>query len=147
MTSLRPWRGMHEPPLVRPHPPTAVAPPLWLPGDRRTQGPGAADSPPSGSCRPGAAPCRARGPGAAPGPDRAPVEGTTEPAGLRGSVGRHGNPAGGRGSHLSVLLLEGTRQPQHTANFCSQTAEEEKTSEMIRPVSPPDGQHFNCKRI
>lgn len=58
----------------RPHPPTPVAPPLWLPSDRRTQDPGAAEFPPSGSCRPGAAPCRARCPAAAPGPDRVPAE-------------------------------------------------------------------------
>lgn len=75
---------MRGPLLVSPHPPTAVAAPLWLPVDKRTQGPGAADSPPSGSCQPGAAPCRARSPAAAPGPDRAPVVGTTEPTGLSG---------------------------------------------------------------
>lgn len=66
------------------HPPTAVALLLWWLGDRRIQGPGAAGSHPSGSCQPGAAPCRARDPAAAPSPDRVPVG--VESVGLRGNL-------------------------------------------------------------
>lgn len=66
------------------HPPTAVALLLLWPGDRKIQGPGAAGSHPSGSCQPGAAPCRAQDPAAAPNPDRVPVG--VESVGLRGNL-------------------------------------------------------------